>query len=147
MFGRNKRERMIVEAPATITNVQDTGTTINDNPRVKLMLLVQPQSGKQFEVERKATVSRIHIPKVGDPITVRYDAADPNYQRGLVVLPRTPEQLAAAAGVGAAPPPAESAAPPPDPIEQLRKLNELRVAGALTDAEFEEQKAKVLTRS
>jgi type II secretory pathway pseudopilin PulG len=45
------------------------------------------------------------------------------------------------------------AAPPPAPepsqddtLEQLQKLGELRAAGVLTDAEFEAQKAKLLSR-
>jgi Short C-terminal domain len=42
-----------------------------------------------------------------------------------------------------APPPAPAAAAP-DPIEQLTKLAALRDSGALTDAEFEAEKAKVL---
>jgi hypothetical protein len=40
-------------------------------------------------------------------------------------------------------PPAPAAA---DPIEQLRKLGELRDAGVLTDAEFETKKAELLAR-
>jgi hypothetical protein len=31
-----------------------------------------------------------------------------------------------------------------DPLDRLAKLNELRLAGALTEAEFEAQKAKIL---
>jgi len=36
------------------------------------------------------------------------------------------------------------AAPAPDPIEQLTKLAALRDSGALTEAEFEAEKAKIL---
>jgi hypothetical protein len=46
-----------------------------------------------------------------------------------------------------APAPAPVAAPAadaPDPIEQLTKLAALRDSGALTDAEFEAEKAKIL---
>jgi Short C-terminal domain len=45
-------------------------------------------------------------------------------------------------------PPAEPAAPPgkPDPYEQLRKLDELRDQGVLTDAEFEAKKKQLLDR-
>jgi Short C-terminal domain len=43
-----------------------------------------------------------------------------------------------------APPQAAPAPPPADPIEQLKKLGELKAAGVLTDAEFEAQKAKIL---
>lgn len=34
--------------------------------------------------------------------------------------------------------------PADDPLDRLKKLNDLRLAGALTDAEFEAQKAKIL---
>jgi Short C-terminal domain len=37
-----------------------------------------------------------------------------------------------------------AAAPAPDPLEELKKLGELKAAGVLTDAEFEAQKAKIL---
>ena len=40
--------------------------------------------------------------------------------------------------------PAPAAAPAPDPLEELKKLGELKTAGILTDAEFEAQKAKIL---
>ena len=40
--------------------------------------------------------------------------------------------------------PAAAAAPDVDPLEQLKKLGELRDAGVLTDAEFEGQKEKIL---
>jgi putative oligomerization/nucleic acid binding protein len=43
-----------------------------------------------------------------------------------------------------APPQAAPAPAPADPIEQLKKLGELKAAGVLTDAEFEAQKAKIL---
>ena len=43
----------------------------------------------------------------------------------------------------AAPAPA-AAAPAADPLEELKKLGELKAAGVLTDAEFEAQKAKIL---
>jgi Short C-terminal domain len=41
-------------------------------------------------------------------------------------------------------PAAAPAAPAADPLEELKKLGELRAAGVLTDAEFEAQKAKIL---
>jgi Bacterial PH domain/Short C-terminal domain len=50
-----------------------------------------------------------------------------------------------------APAPALASAPPPmhtpaDPMEQLKKLGELRDAGVVTDAEFEAKKADLLSR-
>jgi Short C-terminal domain len=44
----------------------------------------------------------------------------------------------------APPPPPVPAAPAADPIEQLTKLAALRDSGALTEEEFEAQKAKLL---
>ncbi len=49
----------------------------------------------------------------------------------------------AAAEAPAAPAP-EPAAAAPDPIEQLTQLAALKDSGALTEAEFEAQKAKIL---
>jgi hypothetical protein len=37
-----------------------------------------------------------------------------------------------------------AAAPAADPLEQLKKLGELKAAGVLTDAEFEVQKERIL---
>ena len=41
-------------------------------------------------------------------------------------------------------PAAAPAAPAADPLEELKKLGELKAAGVLTEAEFEAQKAKIL---
>jgi hypothetical protein len=51
------------------------------------------------------------------------------------------QQAAAEAPVAQSPEPAAAA---PDPIEQLTQLAALRDSGALTEAEFEAQKAKIL---
>jgi hypothetical protein len=140
MFGRKKEDAgPIIEARATVTSIQDTGTTVNGNPRVKLTLQVQPDGAEPWELSQKVNVSRIHIPKPGDPFTVKYYAGKPD---GARLQRRTEAELAAAAGDASA---TAAAAPPAvDPLDRLRKLNELRQAGALTDEEFEQQKAKVL---
>ncbi len=52
--------------------------TINDNPRVKLTLQVQPEGEVPFQAEKKITVSRVSIPRAGDEYVVRYDPADPS---------------------------------------------------------------------
>ena len=129
----------MIEAVAIVTNIQDTGTTINNNPRVKLTLNVQPEGGEPFDVTKKVTVSRVNLPRVGDPLRVKYYA---NAPEGLAVQKRTPEDLAAASAAFAAAPAA--AAPALDPLDQIRKLNDLRQQGALSEAEFEAQKAKIL---
>ena len=80
-FDRGKRKRRLeeagVNAQAQILAVQDTGMTVNDNPRVKLTLAVSPADGSQaFQVSTKKTVSRVAIPRPGDVLMVRYDPED-----------------------------------------------------------------------
>jgi len=53
-------------------------------------------------------------------------------------------QQVQAAAAPPAPAPAPAAAPAPDLISQLKQLSDLKAAGALTDAEFEAAKAKLL---
>lgn len=40
----------------------------------------------------------------------------------------------------------ESSQPPPDPLDQLKKLAELREADAITPGEYEEHKRKLLAK-
>jgi hypothetical protein len=67
------------------------------------------------------------------------------------------QDQASAAGMPAPPPPAQYAGPPPqaaaapaqaagmdDRLAQLKQLGELLSAGVLTQAEFEQQKARIL---
>jgi hypothetical protein len=79
MFGSKKKKILEngAQAQAVVIDVQDTGMTVNDNPRVKLTLQVQPENGVSFQVTKKTTVSRVSIPSVGDTYFVRYDPADP----------------------------------------------------------------------
>jgi Short C-terminal domain len=218
LFGKKKEILSSgLQARAVITRVDDTGMTINNNPRVKLTLQVQPEGAVPFEVTKKMTVSRLSIPAIGTSIWVRYDAADktrveidqaktdeagataaPN--QGVSALGTFPiagatftttvdggsavidargvpglrdELMKAVQDVQAGGNPNElrdavmkamsqgtaidmptggtlpGAAPTPpataeDPLDQLSKLNDLRKSGALTEAEFQAQKAKIL---
>ncbi len=107
------------KAVGTIVNVQDTGVTINDvNVRVALRLGIEPLDGSApFEADKK----RASI------VAMFGDAFAPD-----------------GSGVGQVAVAAPAAAAPADPIERLTKLQALREAGALSDEEFAEQKAKIL---
>lgn len=80
--GSGKREQEILlngyPGKATIVGLEDTGWTINDNPMIKMTLSIQPEMGSEFEVQVKATVSRIAIPRMGDTFPVKYDPNDPS---------------------------------------------------------------------
>src|SRR3954454_17686706 len=61
----------------TVIQVQDTGMTVNDNPRVKMIFRVEPTDGSPaFGAGKKSTVSRVQIPRQGDRYPVWYDPAD-----------------------------------------------------------------------
>lgn len=68
-----------VAATATIMRVWDTGTRINDNPRVGMLLQVQPTTGAPFQAEIKETVSIVQMPvfQPGARLDVKYDPAQP----------------------------------------------------------------------
>ena len=81
LFGGKKRRQRLeeagVDAQALLVSVQDTGVTVNNNPRVKLTLQVTAADGTgQFQVETKKTVSRVAIPRAGETYAIRYDPDD-----------------------------------------------------------------------
>jgi hypothetical protein len=80
LFGGKKKKILAqgTQARAIVINVQDTGITVNDNPRVKLTLQVQPEGQVPFEVTKKTTVSRVSVPRIGDEYLVRFDPSDPS---------------------------------------------------------------------
>jgi len=166
MFGnkRKKAESLVANGSrgvGTITDIQDTGMTVNDNPRVRMRFRVEPLDGSaSFEAEKTKTVSRVQIPQIGqrypifydpaDTQTFAYATADDEQGRASIVgmfadafgADGTGVGQAAAAPVGATPAAGDAATP--DKLDTLKKLGELRDAGVLTDAEFEAKKAEIL---
>ncbi len=139
MLGLHNAEVALLgrQATATLTRVQDTGTTINESPRVKLTFDVAPEGGEPFALEIKRTVSRVNIPRPGLTMPITYDAADP--QEHYVY---DPAALDGALAAGAEAPAGGPAAA--DPVEQIAKLAQMHEAGALSDAEFAEAKARLI---
>ena len=164
MFGNKKKKQEQaaqlfqtgLRGVGTLSDVQDTGITINDMIiRVNLRFRVQPLDGSPaFDVEKKTNVSRVQIPPVGGRYPVLYDAADPNtfayitvdddQGRATVVQMFGDAFGADGSGVGLPAAPAAAPAAAADPLDQLKKLGELRDAGILSDAEFETKKAELL---
>jgi len=164
MFGNKKKKQEqavnLVQSGSvgvgTLTNVQDTGITINDlNIRLKLHFRIDPVDGSApFEAQKTTTVNRVRIPPLGARYPVFYDPADHDtfaYVDSIadesgrqLILSKFGDAFgpdAAGVGmVGVAPvAPADD-----DPLDKLKKLGELRDAGVLTPEEFEAQKAAVL---
>lgn len=112
---------------ATILEVTDTGVTINNNPRVRLRVRIEVAGELPFEATHAMTVSRLHVPSVGEVYDVRFDPKDPN---NFAFAQRS------AAGTGGS----EHV----DTISRLERLAALRASGALTAEEFQQQKRKLL---
>jgi hypothetical protein len=62
-------------ARAKILKIWDTGTTINQNPVVGMLLEVHPPGGATFEAETEQLISRLQIPAIqpGMELEVKYD--------------------------------------------------------------------------
>ena len=139
----------------TVISVQDTGMTVNDNPRVKMTFRIEPLDGSPpFDAEKKATVSRVEIPRQGDRYPVWYDPADPKGTWAFATIAddtgrATMRQLfgdvaETFVGMNAPAAPAPVSAQGQDVVEQLKQLADLHAQGILTDDEFAAQKAKLL---
>jgi len=147
------------KAIGTLTGVQDTGMTVNDNPRVKMSFRIEPLDGSPaFEANKTSTVSRVQIPQPGCRYPVWYDVADPStFAFATVQDDNGRAQIAAMFGdafgprgehIGmpavAAAPAAAPAGGSDDALDKLSKLADLHKAGVLTDAEFAAKKAQLL---
>ena len=76
----------------TITDVRDTGMTVNDNPRVKMTFQIEPLDGTAaFEANKTKTVSRVlrNDRYVSDDVRLRVERAVAELQYVPNVLART----------------------------------------------------------
>jgi hypothetical protein len=159
-FGRGKKEKAqnLLEtgsrAIGVLLNVRDTGVTINElNLRVKMDFRIEPLDGSPpFEGSKTSTVNRAQIPRAGDRYPVWYDPSDQeNWMYAVIDNEEGRQQIrqlfgpAADTLTGVGDPMAAAAAPAaPDPLDRLKKLEELRASGVLTADEFESKKASLL---
>jgi len=134
----------------TITEVRDTGITINNNPRVEIVMRIDPaDGGPPLERTKTATVSRVAVPTAGERFPVWYDPADPDdWVFGVEMEADAPPEVKAAFARAAAAAPENSAGEErgPSPLDEIARLNELRLAGAVTEREFADAKAVLLAR-
>ena len=139
----------------TLLQVRDTGMTINDNPRVKMVFRVEPIDGSPpFDAEKTTTVSRVEIPRQGDRYPVWYDADEPTKTWAYATIAddsgrATMRQLfgdvaETFVGMNAPAAPAPVSGGGQDVVEQIKQLADLHQQGILTDEEFAAQKAKLL---
>lgn len=65
-------------AQAQVLRMWDTGTTLNDDPKVKFLLEVHPSGRASYRAEVKCYVSRLRLSQVqpGNVIAVKIDRQD-----------------------------------------------------------------------
>jgi hypothetical protein len=162
MFNKRKKAANLMEsgslAVGVVANVRDTGTTINDNPRVVITFHIEPLDGSApFDQDKKVTVSRTAIPQRGQRYPIWYDAEDPSTFAYATTDggAEAKAQIVAifgdafgpdGSGVGQIAAAAPAAAPISDPLERIQRLEQLRAAGAISEEEFAAKRAEILAQ-
>jgi hypothetical protein len=154
---RKKAEELMAtgsKGAGTVVMMQDTGMTVNDNPRIKMTFRVEPLDGSPaFDTTKTTTVSRVQIPRQGDRYPVWYDAQDTGKWMYATVTDDNGREMVRQlfgdagntfVGMGAPEAPAGAAPQAQDTVEQLKQLADLHTQGLLADDEFTAQKAKLL---
>jgi archaellin len=159
IFGKSKAQKAQdlmatgSKGVGTVISVEDTGMTVNDNPRVKMVFRVEPLDGSPaLDLEKKTTVSRVEIPRQGDRYPVWYDPQDTGTWAFATIADDSGREnirqmfgdvAETFVGMNAPGAPAASA-DGQDTVEMLKQLADLHSQGVLSDEEFAAQKAKLL---
>ena len=160
-----------MRANAIVTDVRDTGVTVNQSPRVELTLQVLPDGAPAFELKAKRVVSRVSVPRVDETYAIRYDPEHPerfvwdDSAPAVSVSRSAPITVSGTGGDLSAQLEAKGldheraqkveealagvlqgnvSAGAQDPLDRLAKLADLKAKGVLTEAEFAAEKAKIL---
>lgn len=114
-----------VNTRATILNVWDTGTTLNDNPQIGLLLELYSPEGRMLQVKAKTIISRLNAALVqpGVEAEVRYDPN--NLKRVRVISIDTPQQVIGASA-------------------RMEELERLREKGLISHDEYEKKRTEIL---
>jgi Short C-terminal domain len=118
LFGPSKQDVLEEgrQAMATVRGVENTGAVVNGNPRVKLVLDVQPMGGAAFTVEKKTILPAESVPMVGQQIPVRFLPEDHDRcEIDKAAMEMSQAQVVTSKGTAPAAPPPPPPPPPPKP--------------------------------
>lgn len=131
--------------PATlrIRSVKETGTFVNERPRLEFVFAVEPDSSSgmtSYEVTKKATVpfTAMGSVRVGDGF--RAMVVGPEHPTSMTIDWDSPLPGSAPADSGHAPPGADT----PDVTARLEELEQLRREAKVTDEEYQAQRQRIL---
>jgi hypothetical protein len=116
-----------VTAEAKVLKVWDTGTTINDNPQIGMLLEIKPQAGPAFQAEAKTLISRLNAALVqpGISATVVYDPE--NLKRVQIREVQVGNPASA------------------DSVARMEELEQLRSRSLITEQEYQEKRRQILS--
>ena len=135
-------QRTGIPGKAIVKSMTQTGTYINEMPRVKLDLTIQPDGLPPYDKQMTVTVPHIALGNLtqGGGIPIHVDKADrDNIAFDWGTAAPAPAVAAGSAGGGG------FGVGKGDPSDRLKELPEAKESGALTDAEFEQKKAQILS--
>jgi uncharacterized membrane protein len=113
-------------AKAVVLKVWDTGTTINDNPQIGLLLEAKTREGVSFQAETKTVVSRLHAALVQPGISAEI-LYDPQNTKKIQII----EIDLSSAGNG-------------DIESRLTQLLDLRNKGLITEEEYQKKRGDIV---
>jgi hypothetical protein len=117
-----------IKVRGEITEVSDTGTTLNENPQIKLVIDFKKNDGIPCQGTVKTIVSRLNAALVrpGCKVDIKYD-------------PNKPERIQLVQVYLA-----EAAAPEADVVQRLTDLQDLRTKELITEEDYQRRKEEIL---
>ncbi len=165
-------ERRSKVADAVISRVDELQRYGQNQARIRITYTVTAPDGANFELSRETNAIVSHMPRPGARAKLRYDPRNPDHVEVLSSGAGAGSGTAASSATSPAPsipstlaipgipgdtgslpwtssPVAGATAPSAngDSLGQLKKLADLHDSGALTDAEFQLEKSKILAES
>lgn len=135
----------VPKIPATlrILSVKETGTFVNERPRLEFVFQVEPDASSgmaSYEVTKKATVpfTAMGSVRVGDAF--KATVVGPEHPTSMTIDWDSPVQGSARADAGQTPAEADA----PDVSSRLEELERLRREDKVTDEEYQAQRQRIL---
>ena len=136
LAGTGDRRKHGLRGEAQVLAAEETGLQINDRPVVRLRLRVQGPGVEPFETECKPVVplTGLGLLSGGAPLTVWFDPEDhTKFDIDWTISPTTGGEQTPAVGDNHV-----------STAERLRRLDELRATGTISDDEHTAQRSRIL---